>query len=112
MIVSFEPMHITTRLATSLCLLVAALVLPAAFATEPARAAEDADAKKPNIVFIFIDDLGYGDIGPFGSLVNKTPHLDRMASEGITLRQFYVSNTNCTPSRAALLTGTRILDIV
>ena len=106
MIVSFEPMHITTRLATSLCRLVAALVLPAAFATEPARAAEDADAKKPNIVFIFIDDLGYGDIGPFGSLVNKTPHLDRMASEGITLRQFYVSNTNCTPSRAALLTGT------
>ena len=50
--------------------------------------------------------MGYGDIGPFGNTVNKTPALDRMANEGNILRQFYVSNTNCTPSRAALLTGT------
>ena len=64
------------------------------------------DGTKPNIVLIFIDDLGYGDIGPFGSTTNKTPQLDRMAAEGLALRQFYVSNTNCTPSRAALMTGT------
>lgn len=64
------------------------------------------DGRKPNVVLIFIDDMGYGDIGPFGSTVNKTPHLDRMAAEGLALRQFYVSNTNCTPSRAALMTGT------
>ena len=62
--------------------------------------------EKPNVVLIFIDDMGYGDIGPFGSKVNKTPHLDRMAREGNVLRQFYVANTNCTPSRAALMTGT------
>ena len=57
-------------------------------------------------MLILIDDLGYGDIGPFGSAINKTPHLDRMAAEGLALRQFYASNTNCTPSRAALMTGT------
>jgi len=64
------------------------------------------DGTKPNVVLIFIDDMGYGDIGPFGSTTTKTPHLDRMAAEGLALRQFYVSNTNCTPSRAALMTGT------
>ena len=64
------------------------------------------DGTKPNVVLIFIDDMGYGDIGPFGSTTNKTPHLDQMAAEGLVLRQFYVSNTNCTPSRAALMTGT------
>ncbi|MEM0895901.1 MAG: sulfatase [Verrucomicrobiota bacterium] len=60
---------------------------------------------KPNIVLIFIDDMGYGDIGPFGNTVNQTPHLDRMAREGNVLREFYVANTACTPSRAALMTG-------
>ena len=50
--------------------------------------------------------MGYGDIGPFGNTVNKTPHLDRMAAEGNTLRAFYVANTACTPSRSALMTGT------
>ncbi len=47
-----------------------------------------AEAKPPNIVLIFIDDMGYGDIGPFGSTANKTPNLDRMADEGIDL-MFY-----------------------
>lgn len=64
-----------------------------------------AAVEKPNIVLIFIDDMGYGDIGPFGSTVNKTPELDRMAQEGMKLTDFYVSNTACTPSRAALMTG-------
>jgi len=63
-------------------------------------------ADKPNIVLIFIDDMGYGDIGPFGNTVNQTPNLDRMAAEGLKLTQFYVSNTACTPSRSALMTGT------
>lgn len=63
-------------------------------------------AGKPNIVLIFIDDMGYGDIGPFGNKVNHTPCLDRMATEGNVLRQFYVANTACTPSRSALMTGT------
>ena len=65
-----------------------------------------ATASRPNIVIMFIDDMGYGDIGPFGNKVNQTPNLDRMAGEGMMLTQFYVANTACTPSRAALLTGT------
>ena len=81
-------------------------MLLAACGANPRAEIESRDGARPNIVFIFIDDLGYGDIGPFGSTVNQTPHLDRMAAEGLVLRQFYVSNTNCTPSRAALLTGT------
>ena len=65
-----------------------------------------APSAKPNIVILFIDDMGYGDIGPFGNQVNQTPNLDRMAEEGIKFTQFYVANTACTPSRSALLTGT------
>jgi arylsulfatase/arylsulfatase A len=60
----------------------------------------------PNVVVIFIDDMGYGDIGPFGNTANPTPNLDRMAAEGNVLTNYYVSNTACTPSRSALLTGT------
>ena len=62
-------------------------------------------ADKPNFVLIFIDDMGYGDIGPFGSKINRTPHLDRMAMEGRKLTSFYVASPVCTPSRAALMTG-------
>jgi len=61
--------------------------------------------RPPNVVFIFIDDMGYGDIGPFGSTKNRTPNLDLMAAEGMKLTDFYVSATACTPSRAALMTG-------
>ena len=49
-------------------------------------------ADKPNIVLIFIDDMGYGDIGPFGNTINRTPHLDRMAEEGNLLTHFYGSS--------------------
>jgi arylsulfatase A-like enzyme/sucrose-6-phosphate hydrolase SacC (GH32 family) len=61
-------------------------------------------APKPNIVVIFVDDMGYGDIGPFGA-EPSTPQLDRMAAEGMKLTDFYVSSSACTPSRAALMTG-------
>lgn len=60
--------------------------------------------KKPNIVLILADDLGYGDIGPFGSKKNRTPNLDRLAAEGAKLTSFY-SAPVCSPSRAQLLTG-------
>lgn len=62
-------------------------------------------ATGPNFVIIFIDDMGYGDIGPFGSTINDTPNLDRMATEGRRLTSFYVAAPVCTPSRAALMTG-------
>jgi arylsulfatase A len=58
----------------------------------------------PNIIFIYADDLGYGDLGCYGSS-NRTPHLDRMAAEGARFTQFYSANPVCSPSRAALLTG-------
>jgi arylsulfatase A-like enzyme len=64
------------------------------------------EKNKPlNYVVIFVDDLGYGDIGPFGSQLNKTPHLDRMAAEGRKFTNFYVAAAVCTPSRAALMTA-------
>jgi arylsulfatase A len=60
--------------------------------------------KRPNIILIFADDLGYGDVGPFGSTKNRTPHLDEMAKEGMKLTSFYAAPV-CTPSRAQVLTG-------
>jgi len=62
-------------------------------------------ADSPNVVIIFCDDLGYGDIGPFGAKGYKTPHLDRMAKEGRKFSRFYVSSPVCSASRAALMTG-------
>lgn len=59
----------------------------------------------PNIVVIFCDDLGYGDLGCFGHPTIATPHLDRMAAEGQKWTEFYVAACVCTPSRAALQTG-------
>ncbi len=74
------------------------------FAVLPLALAFPAMAK-PNLIVIFIDDMGYGDIGPFGSTKNDTPHLDRMAKEGMKLTSFYVASPVCSPSRAALMTG-------
>lgn len=64
-----------------------------------------AKAESPNIVVIFCDDLGYGDLSCFGHPTIKTPNLDRMAAEGVRLTQFYSASPVCTPSRAALMTG-------
>ncbi len=85
------------------------VALSAPAAGEPLRPLRQAQGKqaqgKPNVVLFFIDDMGYGDIGPYGSKINKTPHLDRMAAEGVKFTDFYVASTQCSPSRAALMTG-------
>src|SRR6185295_723671 len=61
-------------------------------------------ADKPNIVLIFIDDMGYGDIGPFGNTKVRTPKLDQLAAQGMKFHAFYATPV-CSMSRTALLTG-------
>ena len=62
-------------------------------------------AEKPNFIIIFCDDLGYGDLGCFGSKKHRTPNIDRMADEGMRFTSFYVTSGVCTPSRSSLMTG-------
>lgn len=61
--------------------------------------------RRPNIVLVFMDDMGYGDMGAMGGTMIKTPNMDRVAAAGITYRQMYAAASVCTPSRAALMTG-------
>ncbi len=62
--------------------------------------------EKPNIVIIYADDLGYGDVGAYGATELKTPNLDKLASGGVRFTQGYATSSTCTPSRYGLLTGT------
>ena len=64
-----------------------------------------AASDEPNIIFIFADDWGYGDLGIHGSTFCKTPNLDRMAREGIDFQNFTVNHPVCSPSRTAVMTG-------
>lgn len=73
----------------------AAVALPAVAATK----------RKPNIILIVADDLGWGDLGCYGSPFIKTPHLDALAKRGVRMTDFYASANVCTPSRAGMLTG-------
>ncbi|MEM7010131.1 MAG: sulfatase-like hydrolase/transferase [Verrucomicrobiota bacterium] len=59
----------------------------------------------PNIVFILVDDMGYGDLSSYGAPDAKTPHIDQLAAEGVRLTQCYSNGAECTPSRTAILTG-------
>jgi arylsulfatase A len=61
--------------------------------------------RTPNFILIFCDDMGYGDVGCFGSTTHRTPNIDRMADEGTRLTSFYVTSGVCTPSRSSLMTG-------
>jgi arylsulfatase A-like enzyme len=62
-------------------------------------------SRKPNIVFILADDLGYGDIQPYGQQLIQTPNLNRLAKEGMKYTQFYAGTSVCAPSRSSLMTG-------
>jgi arylsulfatase A-like enzyme len=76
----------------------AAIALPSA-----TRAA--APRRKPNILFVLADDLGYGDLGCYGQERIQTPHIDRLAAEGVRFTDCYAGSTVCAPSRCALMTG-------
>ncbi len=64
-----------------------------------------AEARKPNVIVILADDMGYGDAGCYGSPTLKTPHLDRLAAEGMRFTDFHSSGPVCSPTRAGLMTG-------
>ena len=64
------------------------------------------DRQKPNIILVFIDDMGWADFSCFGNTDAQTPNIDRLASEGISFEQFYVNSPICSPSRVAISTGT------
>ena len=82
------------------------LGITACKSTENKQVAQDrSESKKPNIIYIMADDLGYGDLGVYGQQKIKTPRLDRMAKEGIRFTQHYAGSTVCMPSRASLLTA-------
>ena len=60
---------------------------------------------RPNVVLFIMDDLGYGDVGSYGGRDAKTPHIDRLAREGVKFTDFYANHANCSPTRTALITG-------
>ena len=64
-----------------------------------------APSRPPNFIVVYCDNLGYGDIEPFGSTVHRTPHLTQMAKEGRKFTHFCVTAGVCTPSRASIMTG-------
>lgn len=66
---------------------------------------QQVSTKRPNIVFILADDLGYGDLSPYGQTKIETPHIDRLARSGMIFTDFYAGTTVCAPSRSSLMTG-------
>lgn len=97
------------NLLVALLLAAAAVATPAAAASPaaamPATTAARAAAGRPNIVVLLCDDLGYGDLGCFGHPTIRTPHLDRLAADGLRLTHCYSAMPVCSPSRGGLLTG-------
>ena len=77
----------------------------AVLGTAGSLSAAKSNGAPPNFVIVFCDDLGYGDIGCFGSTKHRTPNIDRMAEEGRRLTSFYVTSGVCTPSRSSLMTS-------
>ena len=66
---------------------------------------QGASPRKPSIIFILADDLGYGDLGCYGQTKIKTPNLDKLAAEGMRFTSFYAGSTVCAPARCTLMTG-------
>jgi arylsulfatase A len=106
------PNHISRR-----SFLTASALAPAAWAVRGQSSAQPKEGtgrpsgpatmpdRPPNFIVIFCDNLGYGDIGCFGSELHRTPHIDRMAEEGMRFTDFYATSGVCTPSRSSIMTG-------
>jgi len=86
--------------------IVMTLALSACKTKEEKTPVEDDSPELPNIVIIYADDLGYGELGAYGATELKTPNLDKFANGGMRFTNGYASSATCTPSRYALLTGT------
>ena len=84
-----------------ICLILFAAVL----STQVSFAVAQNDDKRPNIILLLADDLGHRDLSCFGSLAVETPHIDKLAFEGMTFTKFYAASAVCTPTRASILTG-------
>jgi len=82
-----------------------AAVFAACYFPQPVSGEEKQADKRPNIVFILADDLGYRELGSFGQKLIKTPHLDKLASQGMRFTHHYSGNAVCAPSRCVLMTG-------
>ena len=93
--------QLTATVVSSGVLLFGGLQVQAAESPQQSTHGQD----RPNIIYILVDDLGYGDVGVFGQTHIKTPQLDRMAEEGMLFTEHYAGSTVCAPSRAALVTG-------
>src|SRR4051812_6182764 len=90
---------------TQIAIVFIAVVTSAACCSAADKIATPKATRPPNVVIVFIDDMGYADIGPFGATAYKTPHLDRMAQEGRIFTDFHAATAVCSASRAALMTG-------
>lgn len=82
-----------------------ALVLVAPLAAASPATPASVEGSRPNIVFLLVDDLGWGDLGCYGNETSRTPNIDRLAGEGVRFEQMLVASPICTPSRTAMLTG-------
>ena len=93
------------RFLHSLATLIITAAIPYLEVRPAAAEPKQPSARVPNIVFILADDLGYGDLGCYGQKLIQTPHIDRLASEGMRFTQAYAGATVCAPSRCCLMTG-------
>jgi len=95
-----------SKMKKSITILCACLLLLAFVASAVAADKKKAPAaEKPNVVLIYIDDLGYGDLGAYGGKDIPTPHIDRLAAEGVRFTASYITNPPCCPSRCSLMMG-------
>src|SRR4051812_23381316 len=81
------------------------VILLVAVPVAPASVRAQAPSSHPNVVLIITDDVGYGDFGAYGSPDVRTPNIDRLAREGVKLTDFYANGSNCSPTRAGLMSG-------